>query len=300
MPVKRPGDVSLEGGHTWVFPHSCRTAVRTLFHLVLGNKPAIEELVLPTLGIDRRTRRAHDNPVPVDTDKHENTEHNRNWINRALAAELLSASMLACLDSPEKVAAPCVLDRRGRPKTFAQGGNGDAWAAYPGFAVLIEVSTKSRMSYTNFRTQMKEAIKHGKALSIELDRPVYALVINNCDVETEPAIREIYRSFRPDSVREGTVDAKQEGDAGAKEGDVRPIALLDLGFVYILDAIHAPDRADDFQFDAGALERALQTIYDGLKSDEDKALTGGWTATTTVKALRVQPELQPSGSSTNA
>ena len=298
MAVRRAGAIHLPPEHWWEYPDSCRTAARVLFQLVTGNKPAIDQLVLPSLRIDRRRRREDDNPVEVDIEQHEDTLHNRNWINKALAAELLCATMLSCLDSPEKVVAPCATDKKGRPKTFARGGHADAWAAYPEFAIVVEVSTKRRISYDVFKKQMTQAIKHGKALSVELDRPVYAFVINNCDIETEADIREIYRSHRPDLVNES--DLGVQAGTGAAEGDVRPIALYDLGFVYILDAIHAPDRADEFRFDADVLEAALQAAYDGLKSDENAFLTGGWTATTVVKALRVQPELLPSAPGTDA
>ena len=109
------------------------------------------------------------------------------------------------------------------------------------------------MTYSDFRTQVRQAIKHGRALSLELGRPVYALVINNCDVESEKRIRRTYRAFRPNPTK-----------PQPEVGDVRPIALWNMTFVHILDVIHAPGRTEDFQFGSGVLQEALQAIYDGL------------------------------------
>ena len=282
MPVKRPQRISLAPSEdpTWGFPHSCRTATRTMFQLATGNHPAIVGHVLPVLGIDAHTRDEEGNPVPPIEDGRGGRVHDRNWINKALAAELLSATLLGCLGAPERVVAPCVRDDHGRPSSYAQGPNADAWAVYPGFAVIVEVSTRKRMAYPDFRTQMKQAVRHGRKLSVELKRPVYALVINNCDVETETRIRRNYRAFRPDPKKVET-----------PEGDVRPIALWNMTFVSVLDAIHAPDRAEGFQFDSGVLQEALQAIYEGLAPGKDKMLKPGWTNAMALATLSSHPDM---------
>ena len=289
MAVKRPGVVSLRKGHTWTFPHSCRTATRTFMQMATENKPAIAEVALPTVGLGAQARRAQDNPIKLDKKGRGGKRGEMNWIDKALAAELHMATILTCLDSPKKVFAPCKLDPRGRPTRYAGAGKPDAWAKYPGFAILIEVSTKTTISHKNFRSQMTQAVKHGKKLSRKLRRPVYALVVNNRDVETQMDFRAIYRKARKEAVKPGK-------KRSARRGDVRPIALQNLSVVLILETIHAID-AEDFQFDASALRQALQTIYDGLGPDENKSLTGGWSAKTAIKLLRVQQDLLPSGPS---
>ena len=285
MAVKRPGVVSLRGGHTWTFRHSCRTATRTFSQMATENKPAIKEVALPAVGLGPEARRAQNNPLPTGKKGRKKKRGEKNWADKALAAELHMATILTCLDSPEKVFALCKL-ARGRPTRHAGAGKPDAWAAYPGFAILVEVSAKVEISHKNFQTQMMQAVKHGMKLSGKLDRPVYALVVNNRDIETQMDFRAIYREARK--------EAAKGRDKKKAKGGVRPIALTNLSLVLILDAIHAID-AEDFQFDASGLQQALQAIYDGLGPDENESLTGGWSATTAVQMLRVQQDLLPSG-----
>ena len=282
MSVKRPRLISLAPSEepTWAFRHSCRTATRTMFQLATGNHPGISAFVLPTLGIDPRTRAEEDNPVPPEEDGRGDRVHDRNWINKALAAELLSATLLDCLGGPARVVAPCVRDNDGRPSSYAQGPNGDAWAVYPGFAVLVEVTTRKQVSYSDFRTQAKQAVKHGRALSLELGCPVYALVINNCDVEKEPRTLRNYRAFRADPEK-----------AQPEHGDVRLIALWNMTFVNILDIVHAPGHAEEFRFDVGALQETLQAIYEGLGPGKDESLKSGWTNATALATLRTQADV---------
>ena len=285
MAVKRPGVVSLRGGYTWTFRHSCRTATRSFFQMATENKPAIKERPLPTVGLGPQARRAQNNPLPTGKKGRKKKRGEKNWIDKALAAELYMATILTCLDSPEKVFAPCKL-ARGLPTRHAGGGKADAWAAYPGFAILVEVSTKVDILRKTFRAQMMQAVKHGMKRSRKLRRPVYALVVNNRDIETQMAFRSIYRK----ACRKAVKLCKKES---AKCCDVRPIALTNLSLVFILDAIHAID-AEDFQFDASGLQQALQALYEGLATDETKSLTGGWSAKMAIKKLRVQQDLLPS------
>lgn len=147
------------------------------------------------------------------------------------------------------------------------------------------------MSYPDFRTQMDQSIRHGKPLSRQFGRPVYALVINDCDIEGSEGFRRIYRSFRP--APEEAEEAEE-----AEKGDVRPISMENKSFVRILDTIHELGHSQDFPFDAGVMMRALQTVYDGLDPSEDESLKWGWTSTTMIDALRVEPGLRlPSPSS---
>ena len=277
--------------------------------LATENFEAIQKRVLRMLDIDEETRRAEDKPVPIirkrEQDEQEKKDeedeedevgkraHDRHWINKAFAGELLAATLVACLDTPEKVVAPAQLDDYGRPTSFALGGEADIWAVYPGFILLVEVSTKERMSADDFRTQMDQSIRHGHPRSIEFGRPVYALVINDCDIERSEGFRRIYRSFRP-APKEDEAEKTKEGEEAeeAKKGDVRPISMENKSFVRILDTIHELGHSQDFPFDAGVMMRALQTVYDGLDPSEDESLKSGWTSTTMIDALRVQPGLR--------
>ena len=311
MAIKRPAQVTLSNGEFLTYRRSCRTATRAMIQLATRNYVAINQFVTRALKIDRQTRREQGNPaerptqaspeglvdeegVEEEEDKDEDGEsvHNANWINKALAAELLAATMAACLDDPEEVISPCVLDGAGRPKTFAQGPNGDAWAVYPDFAVLIEVSTKNEMNHVDFEKQVEQAVRHGKALSFDLGKPVYALVVNECDIENHMGLRERYRSFRPTSAEDGDAPT-----ASAEDGDVRPIAMTDRNFLRIFDTIHEIGTGENFQFDAGVLGRALQAVYDGLDANADESVKTAWTSTTIIDALRVQPGLRLSSPS---
>lgn len=275
MPVKRCGEVLLSGGHEWSLDHSCRTANRVLVQLVTQNPDAIAELVLPAVGIDPRTRQVKNNLVPVDEEGTGSTVHDRNWINKALAMELLAATLLTCLDDPVEVRSPCVTDEEGRPKTYAQGDNADALATYPSFGVVVEVSSKKDMELEQFETQLKQGIKHGSAMALASKKPVYVLVINDCDIEGrwEREVRKVYHSLLP---------------IEAKWGDVRPIPMSSVNFVDILDRIHPLPSEPQFRYDSLALDRALKTVYARL-SQAGAPLEPGWTANSIVKSLRRAP-----------
>ena len=293
MADKRPGVVSLRGGHTWTHWHSCHTAARTFAQMATESKTAIKGMALPTVRLGPKARRAQDSPLPPGKKKGKKKGGEEKWFDKALAAELHLATILTCLDSPEKVFAPCEL-ARGRPTRHAGAGEADAWAAYPGFAILVEVSTKVSIYRNDFRKQMMQAVRHGMKLSGKLDRPVYALVVNNRDIETQMPFRAIYRK----ACRKAVKLCKKKTAKRAKKKtttkccDVRPIALFNLSLVLVLDAISAID-AEDFQFDASRLQQALQALYDGLATDETKGLTGGWSANTVIEKLRVRQESLP-------
>lgn len=271
MPRKPTGTVLLQDENHWTVPHSCRTTNLMMGQLVTQNPPAIKGLLLREMGLDLETRRLKENLIPVDAEGKGSTLHDKNWINKALAMELLAATTLTCLDAPTSVYAPCVIDENGYPKTFAQGGNGDALATYPSFSILMEVSSKIDMSYNNFRTQMNQAIQHGSDVAKKTGQPVYALVVNECKIEQEKGILDIYNSFLP---------------IGTGMGDVRPIPIWSADFVEIIRRIHPPGKP--VAFDQRALAAALEKIYSLLVQRVDR-LDLGFTDKTIVKHLRNPP-----------
>ena len=253
MPRKPTGTVLLKNKHKWNMRHSCRTTNKMMGQLVTQNPAAITGMVLPEMGLDLKTRKLKENLIPVDKEGKGSTLHDKNWINKALAMELLAATTLTCVDTPTSVYAPCVIDENGRPKTFAQGGNGDALAYYPSFSILMEVSSKIDMSYDNFRTQMNQAIKHGSEVARKTGGPVYALVVNECQIEQEKDMLDIYNSFLP---------------IGAEMGDVRPIPIWSADFVEIVRRIHP--KKNLVKFDHRALAAALDKIYSQLEQRVDR------------------------------
>ena len=282
MPRKPTGTVLLQDDNEWNMPHSCRTTNQMMIQLVTQNPAAITGMVLPEMGLDLRTRRLKENLIPVDKEGKGSTLHDKNWINKALAMELLAATTLTCLDDPTSVYAPCAIDDNGNPKTFAQGGNGDALAYYPSFSILMEVSSKIDMSYDNFRTQMDQAIKHGSVVAKETGRPVYALVVNECQIEQEKGMLDIYNSFLP---------------IEAEMGDVRPIPIWSADFVEIVRQIHPPGKL--VEFDHRALAAALDKIYSQLEQRVDR-LDLGFTANTIVRNLVNPPAPAEPGFDFNA
>ena len=270
MSVKETGTVLLRGGYEWSWEYSCRTTNRLLSEVVTENDPGIAETVLPTLGLDPKTRQLKANLIEVDEEGRGSKAHDRNWMNKALAMELLSTMLLTCLDDPKEVHSACVLDDNGRPKTYTQGGKGDGWAIYPTFGILLEVSSKENMDFTDFRRQMNQAIDHGGALAEEWQVPVYALVINEYRIEQEKRILEIYNEYHP-------IDANK--------GDVRPIAMWSGDFLDILDRIHPLDDDRYVQVPSRRLAAALQVAYAHLEQCVEE-LEVGWTANTLVKELR--------------
>ena len=136
----------------------------------------------------------------------------------------------------------------------------------------MEVSSKINMPDDNFRTQMDQAIRHGSEVAkTTKGRPVYALVVNECKIEEEKEILDIYNSFLP---------------IEAGMGDVRPIPIWSADFVEIIRQIHPPREL--VTFDHLALANALDKIYSLLVQRVDR-LDLGSTANTIVKDLLNPP-----------
>ena len=281
MSIKETGTVLLQGGYEWSWEYSCRSTNLMLYEVVTENDPGIAGTVLPTLGLDPKTRRLKENMIEVDDEGRGSRAHDRNWMNKALVMELLSTMLLTCLDDPIEVRSACVLDDNGRPKTYTQGGHGDGWAIYPTFGILLEVSSKESMEYPDFRRQMNQAIDHGGKLAKEHQIPVYALVINECQIEQEKGILQIYNEYHP---------------LDADKGDVRPIAMWGGDFLDILDRIHPLDEDRYVQVPSRRLAAGWEAAYARLKQGVEE-LEVGWTAKTVVNELRRRQRRLPGMSS---
>ena len=255
--IKRSGEVWLkESERPWSIKYSCRTSARLLNQLVTQNPFAISGMVLPETGLDEIDRKKDSKKedaekksplkknMQQDDDDEEGAQraiHDQHWMDKALAMEMLGAVMLTCLNDPQEVIATCQVDDNGDPHSHAAQGVGDGLAHYESFSILLEVSSKKDMEIKDFRTQMGQAIEHGGKLAKERGHPVYALIINECAIETEPAILEAYNSFLP---------------VAKEKGDVRPIAIRSLDFVDILDQLHP--------LDGGSYDVAGDMVYSAL------------------------------------
>ena len=285
--IKRSGEVWLkESERPWSIKYSCRTSARLLHQLITQNPYAIRNTVLPETGLDQIDRSKKEDPqkkrplkknMQQDDDDDEASQraiHDQHWMDKALAMEMLGTVMLTCLDDPQEVISTCRVDDNGDPHSHAGQGAGDGLAHYESFSILLEVSSKKDMDIEDFRTQMGQAIEHGGQLAKERGHPVYALVINECAIETESVFLEAYNSFLP---------------VAKEKGDVRPIAIRSLDFVDILDELHSLDHGS-YDVAGDMVYSALDAIWSHL-SQRVTALKEGDMVRGMLKTLRSEPEL---------
>ena len=255
-----PVPVTLPDGSIWDRGMQAGFVALLMMYLMNHDFTANETLVFPSLAIDKESRLRADN-VP-DIDRRKIKEHRK--INKALSMELLSALLLARLDSPREVLSHCKT-RHGLPHRPAGSGLIDVEAIYeapgttPGFQVIVAASAKRDVTEWFYVRQLDQAHAHGVHTYSRTPVPVYALVLNGGKIGTDERLQEVYRTF----VRSKGLQ---------RSGPVRivPVYAPDLAVaIRRLEASLAPDA---FRFDADVLASVLDALIAGasVKPKEDR------------------------------
>ena len=221
---------------------------------------ANDQSIFPLLGLDMATRRKGDNVPKV---KARRTREYR-IINKALSMEMLSALLLARLNSAQEVRSWCVL-KHGLPHYFAPSKSPDVSARYHdadgnlAFRVVGEVSAKRQVTRKFFRKQLRQAWRRASELAEDSENGVvYALAINGGAIGSDVELWDEYRRFRREK--------KIEPDG--------PVRLLPLYAGDVAAAIHKmgqqlPQGAVQFRSDL------LASIFDALLDVLSKPTLGG-------------------------
>jgi len=245
-----PVPVTFKDGSTWEIKLSADEVVVLLADLVSQDFRAICNYVAPYLGLDAEARREEEN-LPTLSDW---SVHQFRIINKALMMELLSASLLACLNSPREVRSWCVQQENGQPNKYAPRLHADVTALYFNdenkrpYRVIAEVTSHKVVTKAVMRRQIEQAWNHAKVEAMNRDGGlVYALVINGGMIGSDPRIWNVYRDFLRNT---------------------EPDEFVRLLPLYAADLLAVVWRIDDYtppgglQFGSGLLAR----IFDALSS----------------------------------
>ena len=297
--MARHRPLRLQGGHTWEFAYNCRTAAQSFWQLIVDDFRANETFVFEVLGITREIRKRQDNVITPKEEEQAFTPEElaelrkQKWsrvktlrrINKGLAMELLVATMLSCLDSPQAVRPRCAVSEKGHPKMYAGAGDEDILATYGDFCIVAEVSAKRDASTDAefFRDQLEQALHHAdKVAKREAGGDVYALVINKCSVDTNHRIESVYRNILKRYLETGRTSWKYP-DRKAGKG-IRLIPIRSHDFFQIVDGVLAGGAMAGFAIGRDRLKQALEDVYlqlHGRNIDDDKR----WMAVTMARTL---------------
>ena len=139
--------------------------------------------------------------------------------------------------------------------------------------MVTPVSIK-KINTDTWRTQITQAIDHSEPEEWSTDpKTIYALVINNGNMEKQWALLNIYEELEP------TARAK---------GDVRLIPIWAWDFAQIVLTLCEDDHPVGLHFKAEDLARVLDTIHENVV-DQLKDNKPGWTRATFLAALEGKP-----------
>ena len=132
------------------------------------------------------------------------------------------------------------------------------------FHIVAEVSAKREITRWHYRSQLEQALKHGRSLAEELDttQPVYGLVINGGRIDGDTRLQEVYREF---------VEENELGD----DSQVRVIPMCTEHLSISLHEIHESLKPQQARFSSEMFGELLETFYTGLL-DFEKSRKGEW------------------------
>ena len=263
--------VALRQGSEWAEAPQPATAAALILQLLSKDPKAIQRTVAQRLILNSRSR--------LSVRLRKKHEHGKSWlltlkeyrnINKALSMELLCASLLANLDSPDRVASLCCSDG-GTPYNFAPAGLPDLTAGYaPSVCLVAEVSAKADASLEFQKCQFEQALRHAKEeLAARKAKTVYALIVNRGDFGGSAELQRHCASF----VRENNL---------APDGDVRlvPISGKDLSDALLKLSKRHPKAG--MRFSPEALFNCFDQIIDGLRQPTPPSKPG-WMADLIVR-----------------
>lgn len=287
--------VALRDGHTWQFGFNCRTAASRLRQLITHDFRTIDRRVLPALGIDPETRKRRGNQLRPGAGKERVGVSDGRQINRALAMELLVATLLTCLDKPREVKSWCSVSAQGDPYFYAPGPHADIVATYGEFRIVAEVSAARAAGNTGyFREQLNGAIRHALAATVGPGAGrTYALVITCHSVATNLRMRAEYVAAvrRLDGMLRKVIARHRRQKRAGPEPDVRLVPVKSDVFTRVCREIFstAGGSGAGLEITGATLARALDEVYRGLQEKRDIG-QNDWLGSTLLTALQSPAE----------
>ena len=111
--------------------------------------------------LDARSRARDDNRLELTGSRKIATARK---INKTLAMELVTGSLLTFVGTPRDASSHCVTNYRGKPNNVAQGGKPDIVYrpanTNPSFHVVCEVSANGEMKDEGYRDQLETGLRH--------------------------------------------------------------------------------------------------------------------------------------------
>ena len=252
-----PVPVTFKDGSTWEKKLGSLETILLITRIVSHDFRGNCNYVAPHLGLDVATRRRMDN-LPNVTKRH---VFQYRIINKAMAMELLSASLLAYLNKPREVRSWCVHKGNGTPNYFSPPLHADVTARYFNeennrpFRVIAEVSAKKAVTKAFMRKQISQAWNHGRVDALNRDGGlVYALVINGGKIGSDPQIWKVYHDF----VKEEKIKPN---------GIVRLLPLYALDLVAVVRRIKDNEPAGGLQFGSGLLARIFDELIKAISGE---------------------------------
>ena len=275
--------VELRQGGEWGGRPAPAAAAALLLQLLSKDPRAVGRTISPRLKLDSRSRLSRRLRSPRQRgDRWLLTLKDYRSINKALSMELLCASLLAHLNSAESVVSLCCSDE-GTPYNFAPAGLPDLTAEYaPDIRLVAEVSAKADAGLEFQQGQLEQALRHANDEQDKSPEPqlIYAWVINNGDVGSDPALRLQYQEF----VRKNGL---------LEEGcriRVAPMHTRDAAFALALLCSKPPTGG--FGFPSCWLADALECMADELMKDAAPE-PQGWMADLFARSVGDQGSLLP-------
>ena len=254
--LTEPAPVVLNDGSVWDRGMQAGLVSVLMMYLMNHEFDALDQHVFPSLAIDMESRRDAANLFGGDPREIARHRH----ANKALAMELLTAMLLARLDSAREIRCYCET-RNGLPHKHAPAGLTDVEAYYdeppPGFYVIVAASAKEDVTRDHYGEQLAQALEHAGAVAEVEQVPVYAMVLNGGNMTANKGLRQTFAAFATYH--------------GMKRDD--PVRLLPVwapSLACALGDLDAKLPPEAFRFDTGKLTNALDLLVAGAFSSEEK------------------------------
>ena len=186
---------------------------------------------------------------------------NRRWIQKGLAMELVSASIMRHLDRPPEVTA-WARPRDGRPNLAAGPKKADISIDFPEteqnreFKILAEVKAKKVMTTDDFTDELGGALEHAKTeLKKAPELLIYCLVVNGARIYKDVRLHELFRGFL-------------QKHSLTPDGSIRMVPMYSPDFGYIAGKISSSYDLTERYFEPYVLCDALDAVCNAIAQEE--------------------------------
>ena len=186
---------------------------------------------------------------------------NRRWIQKGLAMELVSASIMQHLDKPAAVTA-WARPKDGRPNLGAGPGDADISVDFPeteqtrALKILAEVSAKEVVTTDDYVEQLSSALAHAQAeLKKVPELLIYCLVVNGAKIHKDVGLHELFRGFL-------------QKHSLTPDGNIRMVPMYSPDFGYIAGKISSSYDLTERYFEPYVLCGALDAVCNAIAQEE--------------------------------